>query len=50
MEALNILHSESLLDLEEYMNPMLTSHTISSGGRPSNADNPSSTSISEQGD
>lgn len=50
LEALNILHSESLLDLEEYMNPMLTSHTISSGGRPSNADNPSSASISEQGD
>jgi hypothetical protein len=51
LEALNILHNESLLDLEEYMQPMLTSHTISGdGGRPSNTDNPNSTSISEQGD
>lgn len=36
LESLNILYSESILDLEEYMTPMLTSHTISSdkAGRP----------------
>lgn len=44
LEALNILINEEMLDIGSKMNPMQTSHTLSSGnvGRPSNSDNPDS--------
>ena len=45
LEALNILLNEEMLGIEEKMLPMQTSHTLSGDdekGRPSNADNPDS--------
>lgn len=45
LEALNIILNEEMLGIEEKMLPMQTSHTLSSNdekGRPSNQDNPDS--------
>lgn len=45
LEALNIILNEEMLKIEEKMLPMQTSHTLSGDdekGRPSNADNPDS--------
>lgn len=45
LEILNVLYSEKVMNLEEYMSPMQTSHTISSKGRPEDSSEPESTNI-----
>ncbi|WP_101773508.1 hypothetical protein [Peptostreptococcus faecalis] len=50
LQALNILYSENLMGLEEWMKPMQTAHTLSGKGRPTNSENPNSDSVGEQGD
>lgn len=50
IQVANLLYVEDLMDMEEFMKPMQTSHTISTKGRPRNSDNPDSGEISAEGD
>lgn len=54
LEAFNLIRYEDMADLEQYMYPMGTAYTQSSsdttGGRPSNAENPESTQTTSEGE